>query len=147
MRHYLVILMFCFFSSSVWADGYQQELNEFFALFEAGKKSESIDRLYQTNPWVSQAADDIIKVKTQLASLDSMVGKYLGKELIHTNNVKNRFVQVTYLALYERQPVRLEFQFYKPKETWIVYAFSFDTDFDSDVKSVSRAQAANGSGL
>ena len=144
MRNFLFILTFSFVSFSSFAGSYQKELDAFFALFESGKKSESVDRLYKTNPWVNQAADEVINLKTQLSSLDAIVGKYIGKEQISTNNVKDRFVQVTYLALYERQPVRLEFQFYKPKNDWIIYSFSFDTDFDSDVKTASRTQAATG---
>jgi hypothetical protein len=144
MRKFLAILTFSFVSFSAFAGSYQEELNAFFSLFESGKRAESVDRLYKTNQWVNQASDEVINLKSQLSSIDSMVGKYVGKELILTNNINDRFVHITYLALYERQPVRLEFQFYKPKNDWIIYSFSFDTDFDSDVKTASRAQAAMG---
>ena len=53
-------------------------------------------------------------------------------------DVRGRFVHVTYLALYDRQPVRMEFQFYRPKDEWIIYSFSFDVKFDDEVEAMAR---------
>lgn len=139
MRRFIIFALAIFVCSPAFSATYQNEIDEFFSLFESGKKSEAVDRVYRTNPWVSQSADSVAQVKTQINSLNQLAGKYLGKELIGENNIKDRFVQVTYIALYERQPFRLEFQFYRPKNNWILYSFSLDTSFDDDVKTASRA--------
>lgn len=144
MRVMVFAILFLVSSSPAFAGSYQDEINSFFTLYEAGKKSEAVDRLYRTNPWAAQATDSIIQIKAQLGSVEKVVGKYLGKEMTGENNIKDRFVQVTYVALYERQPVRMEFQLYRPKDEWIIYSFSFDTDFDEDVNTASRVLAASG---
>ena len=140
----LIFAIVILISSPAFAGPYQDEINEFFSLYEAGKMSESVDWIYSTNPWASQATDSIVQIKSQFGSLEKVVGRYFGKELIGENNIKDRFVQVTYIALYERQPVRMEFQFYRPKNDWIIYSFSFDTDFDNDVNTAARVFATSG---
>lgn len=143
MRSFIAALLLLL-ASPAFAGSYQDEINAFFSLYESGKKSEAVDRLYSTNPWTSQANDSIVQIKTQFGSVEKVVGRYLGKEMIGEQNIKDRFIQVTYLALYERQPVRMEFQFYRPKNDWIIYSFSFDTDFDDDVNTAARIAAAGG---
>jgi hypothetical protein len=145
--HKFMAVVLLLLSSPVFAGSYQDEIDKFFLAYEAGKISEAVDGLYQTNQWINPVGDEVVQVKSQLSSLQSLVGKNMGKELIATNNVKGRFVQVTYMLLYERQPVRAEFQFYKPKNDWVIYSFGFDTDFDDDIKAVARSQAASGKGI
>ena len=84
-------------------------------------------------------------MKSQFENIEKLVGEYNGKVLIDETNIKNRFVHITYLALYDRQPVRMEFQFYKPKNDWVIYSFSFDIDFDNEVKDGVRRKIANSS--
>jgi len=120
------------------AGDYNSEISKFFTLFESGKKTEAVDSLYSTNPWMTSASDAIQNIKTQFEGIEKLVGNYNGKELIDEHNIKNRFVHITYLALYDRQPVRMEFQFYRPKNDWIIYSFSFDIEFDNEVEKGAR---------
>ena len=140
MKKIVLILICIMFMPAVTlaASGYQGEINKFFKLFEAGKKSEAVNSIYRTNPWMDSAQDAIINIKNQLQSLDKLVGNYNGKEKVGELDVRGRFVHITYLALYDRQPVRMEFQFYRPKDEWIIYSFSFDVKFDDEVEAMAR---------
>jgi hypothetical protein len=40
--------------------------------------------------------------------------------------------------MFERQPVRLEFVFYRPKDKWIIYSYSFDDNIDEELIDFSR---------
>lgn len=126
------------------AADYNSEIAAFFELYEKGKKVEAVDRIYSTNKWMGSAADAIHNIKTQLQGIEQIVGGYNGKVRIGETNVSDRFVHVTWLTLYDRQPVRMEFQFYRPKGEWIIYSFSFDIDFDDEVQAGARAKIAAG---
>lgn len=138
MKKTLFVILSLLLSSALFADDYKAEVNHFFSLYGAGKRIEAVDYIYSTNPWMSSATDAIENVKTQLQGIDKLVGRYNGYELIDTLNVKDRFVHLTYLVLYDRQPLRMEFAFYKPKEKWMIYSFSFDVGFPDDVQAEAR---------
>ncbi len=140
----IITALLLILSAPVFAGDYDAEIQKFFSLYESGKKVEAVDSIYSTNPWMSSAADSIQNIKTQLQGIEKLVGDYNGKEFVDELNVKDRFVHVTYLALYDRQPVRMEFQFYKPKSDWIIYSFSFDVNFDDEIEAGARKRISSG---
>jgi len=140
----LIFIMLMSFPCFANAGDYNTEIAKFFNLYESGKKIEAIDTLYSTNPWMSKASDAIQNIKTQLQGIEKIVGNYNGKELLGENNIKNRFVHVTYIALYDRQPVRMEFQFYRPKNDWIIYSFAYDINFDDEIEKGAREKISHG---
>lgn len=140
----LILIILISFPCFANAGDYNTEIAKFFNLYESGKKIEAIDTLYSTNPWMSSASDAIQNIKTQLQDIEKLVGNYNGKELLGEHNIKNRFVHVTYITLYDRQPVRMEFQFYRPKNDWIIYSFAFDIDIDDEVEKGAREKISKG---
>ena len=140
----LIFIMLISFPYYANAGDYNTEIAKFFTLYESGKKIEAIDTLYSTNPWMSNASDAIQNIKTQLQGIEKIVGNYNGKELLGELNIKNRFVHVTYIALYDRQPVRMEFQFYRPRNDWIIYSFAYDINFDDEVETGAREKISHG---
>lgn len=133
-------LLSLLFSTNVFA--YQSEIDRFFELYESGQKEQAVDSIYSTNKWMSQKQDDIHNVKTQLINLGEIVGRYYGKVELGASDIKDRLVHVTYMALFERQPVRLEFVFYRPGEDWIIYSFSFDDNIDDELSEAARKAIA-----
>ena len=66
------------------------------------------------------------------------MGDYHGKVKLGEHEVADRLVYVSYMVLYERQPVRLEFMFYRPVNDWIIYSFSFDDEIDGELVTAGR---------
>lgn len=120
------------------------EIQAFIAMLKAGKSSEAVDKLYSGNPWMSNSSDAIQNVRTQLGSLDKMVGKLRNHEKLQDIEVGARFRYVSYLAAFDRQPVRFIFEFYKPEDTWMLFSFSFDDELDDDVEKSARAAIGGG---
>lgn len=135
---FLITTFLVLFAGYSYAGDYKSEIDKFFTLYEKGNRVEAVDSIYATNPWMSTATDSIQQIKTQFQGIEKLVGNYNGREFIGETNIKDRFVHVTYLALYDRQPVRMEFQFYRPKNDWIIYSFSFDIDFDDEIEAGAR---------
>lgn len=132
------ILLFIFSAGQAWADGYESMVARFFQELSAGKAESAVDDLYATNRWISSESDAIINLKTQLVGVGSLVGQYHGVEKIAEYTVGSRFVYLSYMALYDRQPLRFIFEFYKPKEQWRVFSFSFDDDLDDDLEEQAK---------
>jgi hypothetical protein len=127
-------------SVTTWALDYNEEIKTFFELFSTGKTVEAVDSIYRSNPWIQGAHDAVENLKTQLVGIERLVGNYNGNQKIGQIQIKDRFVHITYLVLFDRQPVRMEFEFYRPADDWMVYSFSFDDEFDEEVEQAARAQ-------
>ena len=140
MKYLLSMLVLCLSVSAFASDEYNQEIDKFFSLYEKGEISTAIDSIYSTNRWIDSSSDAVMNLKGQFSSMSQMVGKYLGKERIGAHSYGERLLMVTYLLLYERQPIRLEFMFYRPADSWIIYSFSFDDNTDEELKMSAREE-------
>ena len=136
-----ILLIAILFSVSSLAADYQSEIDEFFKLYQSGKVDEAVDSIYRTNKYVSSIPDQIQRVKTQLNALGGLVGDINHIAKIDTYTVGDNLVHVTYLATYDRQPVRYEFQFFKVKSGWRIYSFSFDDDLTKEITTLARKAA------
>lgn len=116
----------------------EEMMDSFFKTYQKNKPVEALDELYAHTPWLERIKDDVEKLKTQFRDLKTLVGEYHGHELLYKTNVKECFVIATYLVKYDRQPIRINFEFYKPKDTWILYAFSYDDSFDDDLEKAIK---------
>ena len=126
--------------TSAAAADYQVLIDRFFVSLRAGKSAEAVDALYATNAWMSAASDQVVTVKNQFASLAKLIGELRSLEKVQERKVGTRFVHVTYMVIYDRQPVRFEFQFFRPEGEWKILGFSFDDKLDDDVQAAARAQ-------
>ncbi|WP_409525707.1 hypothetical protein [Nitrincola sp. MINF-07-Sa-05] len=133
----LTLILFC--SQAI---AYQGEIDKFFSLYESGKVTEAVDSIYSTNKWLDRKSDDVEKVKSQLSNINNLVGEYYGKTKLGVSDIEDRLIYVSYLALYERQPIRMEFVFYRPEEKWIIYSFSFDDNIDNELIDAARSKIA-----
>lgn len=116
----------------------QEMMDSFFKTYQEDKPVEALSELYSHTPWLERIQDDVEKLKTQFRDLKMLVGEYNGHELLYKKNVKECFVLATYLVKYDRQPIRINFQFYKPKDEWILYSFSYDDSFDDDLEKAIK---------
>ncbi|GAA5194556.1 hypothetical protein [Ferrimonas gelatinilytica] len=133
-------LFFAFFilSFGVQSAEYQDDIDKFFDLYSSGKVNEAVDTIYSSNSYVSAIPDQIKNIKTQLSALEGLVGSIQHINRVDTFSVGELLVQVTYIVTYARQPVRFEFQFFKVKDGWRTYSFSFDDEIDEEIKAAAR---------
>lgn len=111
----------------------------FFNEYKTKGAIESLTNLYATNPWMARNIDSIEKLKGQLASYnEELVGKYYGYEPIARKSLGTSYVLMSYLIKFDRQPFRFTFQFYKPKDKWVLQAFQFDDSFDEELERAAE---------
>lgn len=140
MKKFIVLLVLLI-PSITSASDYQDEIDQFFELYKQGKVEESVESIFKSNQFTATNSDLIGNVKNQLSSASEMVGSLKHIEKIGTYNVDDLIVHITYLVIYERQPVRFEFQFFKVDDKWRINTFSFDTGIDDDIEQLARKQA------
>ncbi len=108
---------------------------KFFKEYQTLGVAKSIDNLYASNKWMEFSADAVSGLKTQLEGLTvDFVGKFHGYELVKEQKIGENYIFLTYLGRYDRQPIRFDFEFYKPNNTWQIHSFSFDDKFGEDLK-------------
>jgi hypothetical protein len=117
---------------------YHQRIERFFTLLQEGKSAEAVDFLYADNPWMSKSQDAVMNVKNQLASAEPLLGKLRGHDLLQERMLAERFVYLSYLAAYERQPIRFVFEYYRPESEWRIFGFSLDDTLDDDIEAAAK---------
>jgi hypothetical protein len=122
------------------AGDYLPRIEQFMATLKAGKTNEALDALYASNKWMARSSDQVQNVQTQLASAEKLMGSLRAWEKLQDIQVGTRFVYVSYVVVYDRQPIRFEFEFFRPGDEWYILSFSFDAKLDDDVEQAARAQ-------
>ena len=108
---------------------------KFFKEYQTLGVAKSIDNLYASNKWMEFSADAVSGLKSQLDGLTiDFVGKFYGYELVKENKIGENYLFLTYIGRYDRQPIRFDFEFYKPNNIWQIHSFSFDDKFGEDLK-------------
>ena len=108
---------------------------KFFKEYQTLGVAKSIDNLYASNKWMEFSAEAVAGLKTQLDGLTiDFVGKFYGYELVKEQKIGENYFFLTYVGRYDRQPIRFDFEFYKPNTTWQIHSFSFDDKFGEDLK-------------
>lgn len=114
-------------------------IQDFFKNYGDKGASEAVDKLYATNPWTTRIQDGINNVKTQLERFDEeLVGKYHGFEKLTSKKLGESYVLYSYLIKFDRQFIRLTFQFYKPQNEWRLASFKFDDSFDDEIEEAAK---------
>jgi len=140
------LLLPCVVLSQPADTGYRKQIEQFFSLMKDGKYPESVDYIYSGSPWMKSKGDEIAKVRNAFQGMTTMIGGFIGDELVVEEHLGQKLVHLNYVVYFERQPLRFYFQFYKPKDAWMTYAFGFKDDMDdwlaekAKTKYTSRSQ-------
>lgn len=118
---------------------YTEYTEAFFQNLAQNQSEQALNNLFQTNPWISRNLDQLNNLRSQLSGLSSMAGSYLGFRVL-VNQVFDDFYAMQYcLAIYDRQPVIFEFQYYCPRDEWRIQNFNVSFDFPQDVSQLTKA--------
>jgi hypothetical protein len=66
------------------------------------------------------------------------LGEYYGYELITEKRAGESYIIKSFLAKYERQPLRFNFVLYKPNTKWVLQNLSFDVDVDEELSDAAK---------
>ena len=102
-------------------------LEEFFTKYALDTDT-GFDYLFGTNRWMGADNEGVNNVKSRIKNLLGLVGNYIGYEVISEKALGESLKKVVVVVKYERQPLRFNFELYKPDKTWIIFNFSFNEE-------------------
>ena len=134
----LVLVAFAAAAAQASNPSYKSMVEGFFARVADDEVDEAVEKLFESNPLFQGLRDSVAQVRTQYGALGTLGGSFNGYEVLLDEVVAERFAYVYVMALYDRQPVKVEFQFYRPHDEWLLLNFSFEADFASDITSLAK---------
>lgn len=109
---------------------------KFFEVY-ASKPMDAIDFIFTGIKLNKQVSDDITAIKKNLKVTIDQGGAYYGYEPITEKSVGSNFKLLSYMARYDKQPVRFIFVYYKPNDKWKIYSFQFNTNLDDELTNAA----------
>ena len=122
---------------------YWRQYDEFFELLADGDSETALTNLYKTSPYADEIAADMQNVIFQLNGIGRLVGEYRNHEVLIHRLVADRFAYLLVFVAYDRQPMKMEFQFYRPDEEWFFLNFSFADSMSGDIKDAAQFELAD----
>ena len=114
-------------------------IDKFFENYEKKGSDLAMDELYATNPWTTRIQDAIDNAKNQIKRFDEdLVGPYYGYEHLVTKKLGDSYILHSYFLKFDRQFLRLTFQFYKPQDEWRLFSFEFDDNYDDEIEEAAK---------
>ncbi|MGB5983397.1 MAG: hypothetical protein WBG46_14745 [Nonlabens sp.] len=131
-------MLFCFLISA--QNNPEFYINRFFQELKDDGFESAVDHIYGTNPWALDKKEALDQLKSQFAGFQVALGEYYGEELIVKKALGKSLVHFSYIAKYDLQPMRFQFQFYKPKDKWKLLSFSYDETFDDELEESAQVK-------
>lgn len=100
--------------------------------------TKAYENLFFNNKWMKDKKSDIETVKIKFGDLVDGLGNYYGYEAITEKKVGESYILKTFLVKYERQPLRFAFILYKPKDTWQIQNFTYDTGIEDELEEAAK---------
>lgn len=124
------------------SEGYQKISDTFFEMLAQKGGKEALTYAFSTNPFSSKMEDDLNMLMNQYTSAEQLLGEYIDFELLVETKVSDRVVVQYYLVIYERQPLKFEMAYYRPKDEWVLQNFAFK-DIVEDISTITRLSIAD----
>lgn len=112
-------------------------LRGFFTTYEKDVEK-ALDDIFSTNVYFTADLSNIDRVKKQLMSYTDSIGKYCGYEIIAKRTIGNSMIHYSCIVNYEVRPLRYTFTLYKPKESWVLYHFGFDSNIEEELSESAK---------
>ena len=124
--------------------GTPAEISKKFFDIYVSKPMDAIDFIFSGEKPTKDLKDGITAIKKNLNATINIDGGFNGYELITEKNVGGSLKLMSYMAKYDKQPIRFVFIYYKPKDTWKVYTFEFNTSLDEELNIAAGVDKLKG---
>jgi hypothetical protein len=128
--------------SSYGQDNPDDIIRRFFDTYQSNT-DKALDEIYATNVWTLEMKDAINSLKKTIKNYPNEMGKYYGSDLITKQKCTERFLLYSYMARYDRQPMKVVFELYKANDKWILFSLNFSADIDDDVEMAAKYYVQN----
>ncbi|MBT8235487.1 MAG: hypothetical protein KJO04_04795 [Bacteroidia bacterium] len=142
MNHKLLLGTFLFlflcFTHGLQAQSENERITEEFFRQYALDPIKAFDYAFSTNKWMDRNQDAVENLKNQYKNLLPLIGSYYGYDLITEKNLGDHLKVNSFILRYDRQPIRLTFILYKPKDRWQVQNLKYDDTLPEELEEASK---------
>ena len=131
------LLISCY-SNYLNAQVSEKEITEEFFKLYAIDPMKALDYAFSTNKWMERNADAVENLKNQFYNLIPLIGNYYGYELIAERNLGENLKLASFMAKYDRQPIRWTFILYRPNDTWQVQNLKYDDKLSNELEESAK---------
>jgi len=122
---------------------YAQETPEgvadsFFYYFKNKGVEQSVQYIFRTNKYLGQNPEIINTMKSKFDKALPIIGTFYRYEKYLDKRIGNTFAHMGYLMIFDRQPIKIIFTMYKPKDKWQVQDLRFDDKMDDVIKELEN---------
>jgi hypothetical protein len=115
-----------------------EKISEHFFMLFATDTDNAVDFLFSTNKWFNTATmPQLGEIKGKIKKL-YYLGNLKGFELASKKVLSPSLVLITYIVKYDRQPIKIEFYYYKPENQWQIQTFRFEEDLKIDLQNATE---------
>ena len=125
------------------SDDGQELIDRFFDLYKNKGYDVALKYTLQTNKWISPHGNEMDNLIIKLEKEIRNMGEYLGYEELKSKKITSRYRIISYLAYYQRDPVRFTFALYKSGDGWEITDFTYDFKFDEEVEESIKLKDSN----
>jgi hypothetical protein len=116
---------------------YNAIIHHFFAMVKAGKCTDAAHVLIDTNPQDSFNVEKHEALAVPLEKIQDALGSFKEFKPIVTKTFGDSVGYVYGLAIYERDPIRFEFMFYKDGPDWRLLHIDFNLNYVSEIRDLA----------
>lgn len=117
--------------------GDERIIEEFFRQY-ALDPMKAFDYAFSTNKWMERNQDAVENLKNQYGNLLPLIGNYYGYDLLSEKYQGDNLKVSSFILRYDRQPMRLTFIFYKPKDRWQVQNLKYDDKLPEELEESAK---------
>jgi|YNPMSStandDraft_2_1061718.scaffolds.fasta_scaffold06432_3 hypothetical protein len=112
--------------------------DSFFYYFKTKGVEQAVQYIFRTNKYLGQNPEVINTLKSKFDKALPIIGTFYRYEKYLDKRVGNTFAQLGYLMIFDRQPIKIVFTLYKPKDSWQVQDLRFDDKMDDVIKELEN---------
>ena len=133
-----VLIIFMSLAGNLHAQSGDERITEEFFRQYALDPMKAFDYAFSTNKWMERNQDAVENLKNQYGKLLPLIGTYYGYDLITEKSKGDHLKVASFILRYDRQPIRLTFIFYKPKDRWQVQNLKYDDKLPEELEEASK---------
>lgn len=140
IRYPILVFSILFLSTAqgVYAQSGDAQITEAFFRQYALDPMKAFDYAFSTNKWMDRNQDAVENLKNQYNQLLPLIGTYYGYDLISEKSMGDHLKVSSFMLRYDRQPMRLTFVFYKPKDQWQVQNLKYDDKLPEELEEAAK---------
>ncbi|MCX7953685.1 MAG: hypothetical protein N3A01_00680 [Bacteroidales bacterium] len=109
--------------------------DSFFYYFKNKNIESAIKYIFSTNKYLVQFPEVVNTLKAKFDKALPILGNFHQYQLYLKKEITNNFVQLGYLMIFDRQPIKILFLLYKPVDKWQIQDMRFDDKLEDVIEN------------